>query len=190
LHTENTLWYVVIYFQYPNLYDTFSNYQYVPLTLSYDFTQSIYFIELACRIRSSSDLSKQKSCAARDACKAHPGANLAQSLHHCIGCGFKIHSAVLCGLSLDQFVNNYLDCVGLVLPDGRKIDPDDPDNEMLCLCYTCIANFTQHENSSEDDEVATENQSEGGGSIGSFSCSGEEDLTGASIIALTTPLPW
>jgi hypothetical protein len=152
--------------------------------LSYDFTLSIYYYELGYRIRSFSYFSKQNSCAAGDACKAHPGANLAQSSHHCVGCGFKIHSAVLCGLSLDQFVNNYPDHVGFVLPDGRKIVADDPDNEMLCLCYTCIANFTQHDNLSEDDEEYTEeNQGEGGGSIGSFSCSGEEDLTGASIIA-------
>ena len=88
---------------------------------------------------------------------------------------------MLCGLSLDHFVKNYPDCVGLVLPNGNTITADNPNNEMLSLCFMCIAQFTesQDESSENKEEYADELV----GSVVSFSCCGDEDMTGASIIA-------
>jgi hypothetical protein len=39
-------------------------------------------------------LELQSRCTSGDACKAHSGADLVLSHHHCVGCGLKIHSAV------------------------------------------------------------------------------------------------
>jgi hypothetical protein len=84
------------------------------------------------------ELQTQSKCAAGNACKAHPGADLAASSHHCVGCCFKVHSAVLCGATLDEVVVNYPHLVGRQLSGGRVIAKGADDNEIRCLCFSCI----------------------------------------------------
>ena len=84
------------------------------------------------------ELQMQSKCAAGNVCKAHPGADLAASSHHCVGCCFKVHSAVLCGATLDEVVVNYPHLVGSRLSGGRVIAKGADDNEIRCLCFSCI----------------------------------------------------
>jgi hypothetical protein len=61
----------------------------------------------------SGSLSLGAGCAAGDACKAQPEANLANSPHCCRGCGLKIHLELLCGMRLNEFITKYPHLVGL-----------------------------------------------------------------------------
>ena len=84
-------------------------------------------------------------------------------------------------MSLHEFVAQYPDCVGLELPNGRKITNDDPNNEMLTICFTCISQYSDvPDESLEDKNESADEEIEG--SVGSFSCYGEEDMTGTSIL--------
>ena len=90
---------------------------------------------------------------------------------------------MLCGLSLNQFVEQYPDCVGFVLPNGKKISSEDPNNKMLTLCFTCISQYTDFQEESlgsKEEEFADEDLK---GNVASFSCCGDEDMTAASFIA-------
>jgi hypothetical protein len=121
-------------------------------------------------------------CAALEFCKAPPGVDLSLSSHHCVGCQLKIHCALFCGLSLHEFVAQYPDCVGLVLSNGRKITSDDPNNEMLTICFTCISQYANvPDESLEDKDASADEDIEG--SVSSFSCYGDENMTGTSILA-------
>jgi len=84
------------------------------------------------------ELQMQSKCAAGNVCKAHPGADLAASSHHCVGCCFKVHLAVLCGATLDEVVVNYPHLVGSQLSSGRATAKGADDNEIRCLCFSCI----------------------------------------------------
>ncbi len=79
----------------------------------------------------------QSRCAAGDACKALPGANLEGSSHHCKACGLKIHSALLCGMNIDEVIEKHPDLVGRKLLGDRRIVQAN-DNEMHCICFTCL----------------------------------------------------
>jgi len=79
----------------------------------------------------------QSRCAAGDACKAPPGANLEGSSHHCKACGLKIHSALLCGMNIDEVIQKHPDLVGRKLLGDRMIVQAN-DNEMHCICFTCL----------------------------------------------------
>ena len=121
-------------------------------------------------------------CAALEFCKAPPGVDLSLSSHHCVGCQLKIHCAHFCGLSLHEFVAQYPDCVGLELPNGRKITNHDPNNEMLTICFTCISQYANvPDESLEDKDASADEDIEG--SVSSFSCYGDENMTGTSILA-------
>ena len=102
--------------------------------------------------------------------------------HHCVGCQLKIHCALFCGLSLHEDVAQYPDCVGLVLLNGKTLTSNDPNNKMLTICFTCISQYSNVPGKSfEDKDKNTGEEIEG--SVSSFSCYGEEDMTGTSILA-------
>jgi hypothetical protein len=123
------------------------------------------------------------------------------STHHCIGCGFKIHSAALSGMSLADIVVNYPEFIGFQLVGKRTIVQDDPDNEVRALCFTCIAVMNKRaklihcckrviydDDDSDDegnsnkirDDVAIDEDAE---SIGTFTCNGPVDLSFSSLLA-------
>ena len=77
-------------------------------------------------------------CAAGFACKAPDHADLDRSSHHCYGCGVKVHSALWCGKRLDTLLNEQPYLVGRTLPGGRVLHDMGADNEMHCVCFTCI----------------------------------------------------
>jgi hypothetical protein len=79
-------------------------------------------------------------CATEDACKAQPGAYLADSPHCCRGCGLKIHLALLCRIRLNEVITEYPHFVGRELLERRRIVEAD-DNEMHLVCFTCIDNM-------------------------------------------------
>jgi len=158
------------------------------------------------RIRRSSETSdkgssKQTTCTARTHCKAHKGASLDMSTHHCVGCGLKIHSAALCGMSLADVVVNYPEFIGFQLVGEQTIVHDDPDNEVRAVCFTCITVMNKRaklihrrkriiyddddsddeDNSNEiRDDVAIDEDAE---SIGTFTCDGPVDLRFSSLLA-------
>ena len=78
------------------------------------------------------------SCAAGFACKAPESADLDGSSHSCCGCGQKVHSALWCGKSLATLLNEQPYLVGRALPSGRVLHCMGADNEMHCVCFTCI----------------------------------------------------
>ena len=59
----------------------------------------------------------------------------------CCGCGLKVHSSTLCGKSLDTLLIDRPCLVGRTLPGGRVIS-EGADNEMHCMCFTCIGKMT------------------------------------------------
>jgi hypothetical protein len=84
-------------------------------------------------------------CAAGAACTAHESADLAASTHHCYGCGLKVHSSILCGKSLDTLLIDQPSLVCHTLPGDRVISDEGTDNEMHCVCFTCIGKMTTAE---------------------------------------------
>jgi hypothetical protein len=87
------------------------------------------------------DKIRENICAAGAACTAHESADLAASTHCCCGCGLKVHSSTLCGKSLDTLLIDQPCLVGHTLPGGRVIS-EGADNEMHCMCFTCIGKMT------------------------------------------------
>jgi hypothetical protein len=85
---------------------------------------------------------RENICAAGAACTAHKSADLAASTHRCYGCGLKVHSSILCGKSLDTLLIDQPSLVGHTLPGGRVISDEGADNEMHCVCFTCIGKMT------------------------------------------------
>jgi len=79
--------------------------------------------------------------AAGAAYMAHESADLATSTHRCCGCGLKVHSLTLCGKSLDTLLIDQPCLVGCTLLGGRVIS-EGADNEMHCMCFTCIGKMT------------------------------------------------
>ncbi len=77
-------------------------------------------------------------CAAGTQCKAPPSANLADSPHLCWGCNKKIHSSLLCEDSILNLLSSNPSYIGRSLSNGHLIQEDD-NNEILALCFTCIA---------------------------------------------------
>jgi hypothetical protein len=53
-------------------------------------------------------------CAAGVLCRAHDGADLAGSTHHCIQCGKRMHCALLCGETVEDYIAS-----------GKSINIDD-----------------------------------------------------------------
>ncbi len=87
------------------------------------------------------DKIRENSCTAAAACTAHESADLAASTHCCCGCGLKVHSLTLCGKSLDTLLINQPCLVGRTLP-GVRVISEGADNEMHCVCFTCIGKMT------------------------------------------------
>jgi hypothetical protein len=87
------------------------------------------------------DKIRENICAAGAACTAHESADLAASIYRCCGCGLKVHSSTLCGKSLDTLLIDQPCLVGHTLPGGRVIS-EGADNEMHCMCFTCIGKMT------------------------------------------------
>ncbi len=85
---------------------------------------------------------RENICAAGAACTAHKSADLDASTHRCYGCGLKVHSSILCGKSLDTLFIDQPSLVGRTLPGGRVISDVGADNEMHCVCLTCIGKMT------------------------------------------------
>jgi hypothetical protein len=92
------------------------------------------------RLKGSAQLPPSDGCAAGEACRAHDGATIANSGHRCLECGQKIHSALLCGMSLSQIVTTYPHLRHHVLRSSRNdrcIGEDNAD-EVNGVCFTCI----------------------------------------------------
>ena len=100
--------------------------------------------------KGSAQLPPSDGCAAGKACRAHHGANIADSSHRCLQCGQKIHSALLCGMSISQIVTKYPHLRGHKLRSSRndrRIVEDDNDEDMNGVCFTCIEKMTVGTNS-------------------------------------------
>lgn len=100
--------------------------------------------------KGSAQLPLSDGCAAGKACRAHHGANIADSGHQCLECGQKIHSALLCGMSISQIVTKYPHLSGHKLRSSRndrRIVEDNNDEDMNGVCFTCIEKMTVGTNS-------------------------------------------
>ena len=99
---------------------------------------------IMCQNNRESSVKCAAGCAAGMACTAPSSADLATLPHRCWGCKLRVHSLVLCGMSLDVFLVAQPYRVGRLLPSGRIIK-EDADNEMHCVCFTCIGKMTAEE---------------------------------------------
>ena len=100
--------------------------------------------------KGSAQLPSSDGCAAGKACRAHHGAKIADSSHQCLECGQKIHSALLCGMSISQIVTKYPHLSGHKLRSSRndrRIVEDNNDEDMNGVCFTCIEKMTVGTNS-------------------------------------------
>jgi hypothetical protein len=80
-------------------------------------------------------------CAAGTACTSPQGPeNLSGCIHRCWGCGGRVHSLLLCGMSLERLLYDNPLLIGHQLPNG-KIMEEDSDNETRCICHSCISNL-------------------------------------------------
>ena len=80
-------------------------------------------------------------CAAGNACRSLQGlADLSGCIHRCWVCGGRVHSLLLCGISLESFLCDNPLLIGHQLPNG-KVMKKDSDNETRCVCYSCVTNL-------------------------------------------------
>jgi hypothetical protein len=86
------------------------------------------------------DCMQNEECAAGAACTAPQGrADLFGCTHRCWGCEGRVHSSILCGMSLDNLLSVHPRLIGCHLPNSNLM-AENSDNEMRCICHSCISN--------------------------------------------------
>jgi hypothetical protein len=106
------------------------------------------------------------------------------STHSCYGCRLKVHSALWCGKRLDTLLNEKPYLVGRALPGGRVLHDIGADNEMHCVCFTCIgklpAGYDEDSNNEgkgtlrNTDSEEESSSDEGGGEVGGPPAGGKQ----------------
>ena len=121
-------------------------------------------------------------CAAGFECKAPDDADLDRSSHHCYGCGVKVHSALWCGKRLDTLLNEKPFLAGRALPGGRVLHDMGADNEMHCVCFTCLgklpAGYDESSNNEGTDSEEESSSDEGKWEVRGAPAAGGKQLRG------------
>jgi len=90
------------------------------------------------------DDAQQHGCAAGAACQDRYGSSIAQSSHHCLECGLKIHCVMFCGKSISAIAKEYPLLRGHRLSNSRndRVVCVEDNDEGAGVCYTCIEKMT------------------------------------------------
>ena len=89
----------------------------------------------------TNDCLPSEVCAAGIACTSPQGPeDLSGCFHRCWVCGGRVHSLLLCGMSLESFLCDNPLLIGHQLPNG-KVMKKDSDSETRCVCHSCVTNL-------------------------------------------------